>query len=107
MKIDKSYFENHDFSLSKLDCKSGEIGCYENDGYGSVLFELDSLERIGCICLDEKWMGWGNYYNAHYQYGLNEDGSNSKECYKFLCSRAKYPTALRKLIGEYEKRKEV
>ena len=112
MKIDRNYFENKKFEYGKMNGKKmfhfeklGEnIGMYSDGGYYEVVFEIDTLERIGLITESDVRCSRNSYYTASYEYGWDGNKKTKKEFWKTLCTRGEYSTARELLLQEYKNR---
>lgn len=111
MKLDKEYFENTIWTWGRNEGKkmfqfekvSENIGSY-SDGYYEVIFEIDSLEKIGCIQESDVRASRNNYFTARYFLGWDGQKKTKKEMVKTLCTRGDYRTARALLLQEYKNR---
>jgi len=111
MKIDRDYFENTVWTWGRNEGKKmyqfeqvGEnIGSY-SDGYYEAVFELDSLETIGCIQRSDVRASRKEYFTARYLFGWDGKKNTKTDMVKTLCTRGDYGTARALLLQEYKSR---
>ena len=112
MKIDKENFEKAVWTWGRSEGKKmydfvklGEnIGMF-TDGWFEVIFETDTLERIGIINESDVRCSRNRYYTASCEYGWDGNKKTKKEFWKTLCTRGDYQTARALLLQEYKARK--
>ena len=112
MKIDREYYETRVWTWGRNEGKKfyafekiGEnIGIY-TDGYIDMMYELDTLEKIGIIQESDVRASRNRYYTARCLYGWDGNKKTKKEFKKTLCTRGDYTTARALILEEYKTRK--
>lgn len=107
MKIDRKHFDEYELNGKKLYAfrKVNEaIGAYDAPGE-TVLFELNTDERIGYISESDVRASRNHYYNVGCLYGWDGSKKTKKDYVKKLCTKAEYGVAESLLLEEYKERK--
>lgn len=112
MKINKEYFENKKWEYGRMNGKKmfefekldKNIGAYIEGTYYAVIFELDTLDRIGMVMESDVRCSRNRYYTASYEYGWDGSKKTKKTFWKTLCTRGDYETAIALILQEYKAR---
>lgn len=112
MKINKEYFESKMWEYGRMKGQKmfefmqigKNIGAYADGVYCEVIFELDTLERIGLITESDVRCSRNRYYTASYEYGWDGNKKTKKTFWKTLCTRGDYETARALILQEYKAR---